>query len=84
MQIDMIIDRADGIVNICEMKFTNSPFAITPFYLAEMNLRRSRYQQDVAPKKGVQLTMVASSGLVRNPQSLEINSVITLDDIFEP
>ncbi len=75
MQIDMIIDRADGIVNICEMKFTNSPFAITPSYLAEMNLRRSRYQQEIANKKGVQLTMVASSGLVRNAQASEISSV---------
>ena len=84
MQIDMIIDRADGIVNICEMKFTNSPFSISPVYLAEMNLRRSRYQQEVAPKKGVQLTMVASSGLVKNPQASEINSVITLDDLFQP
>ncbi len=84
MQIDMIIDRADGIVNICEMKFTNSPFSISPVYLVEMNLRRSRYQQEVAPKKGVQLTMVASSGLVKNPQASEINSVITLDDLFQP
>ncbi|MCI9608533.1 MAG: hypothetical protein HFJ94_10230 [Muribaculaceae bacterium] len=66
------------------MKFTNSPFSISPVYLAEMNLRRSRYQQEIAPKKGVQLTMVASSGLAKNPQASEINSVITLDDLFQP
>lgn len=84
MQCDMIIDRADNMVNICEMKYTDGPYAITPAYLSELNLRRSRYQQEIAPKKGVQLTMVVSSGLVRNPQSMEINSVITLDDLFEP
>ena len=84
IQCDMIIDRADNMVNICEMKYTDGPYAITPAYLVELNLRRCRYQHEVAPKKGVQLTMVASSGLVRNPQSMEINSVITLDNLFEP
>lgn len=82
VQIDMIIDRADGIVNLCEVKFTEAPFAITPDYLKKLKIRRSRYHQEIAPKKGVHLTMISSSGVIRNPQSHEINSFITLDDLF--
>lgn len=84
MQIDMVIDRADGIVNICEMKYSSGPYAISPGYMSELNLRRARYQQEVASKKGVHLTMVSAYGITRNAQSSEINSIITIDDLFEP
>lgn len=84
MQIDMIIDRPDNMVNICEMKYTSSPFTVTSEYLTTLNLRRDRYQQEVAPKKGVQITLVASSGVTRNANASEINSIVTLDDLFEP
>lgn len=82
VQVDMVIDRADGIVNLCEVKFTEEPFAITPEYMNKLKLRRGRYQQEIAPKKGVHLTMVTSAGVVRNPQQFEINSFVSLDDLF--
>lgn len=82
VQVDMVIDRADGMVNLCEVKFTEEPFAITPEYMQKLRLRRSRYQQEIASKKGVHLTMVTSSGVVQNPQKFEINSFVTLDDLF--
>lgn len=82
MQIDMVIDRADGVVNLCEAKFSTKPFAITPEYLSELQLRQGRYQEEVAPKKAVHLTMIAANGIVQNPQKFEINSFVTLDDLF--
>lgn len=82
MQVDLVIDRADGIVNLCEVKFTEDPFAITPEYLQKLKLRRGRYQSEVAPKKGVHLTVITSAGVVHNPQKLEINSFVSLDDLF--
>lgn len=84
MQIDLIIDRADGIVNICEMKYTNGPFPISSDYLEELKLRCIRYQKEVAPRKGVQLTIVAAYGITKNNQASEINSVVAIDDLFEP
>lgn len=82
MQVDMVIDRADGVVNLCEAKFSTKPFAITPEYLSELQLRQGRYQEEVAPKKAVHLTMIAANGIVQNPQKFEINSFVTLDDLF--
>lgn len=82
VQVDMVIDRADGMVNLCEVKFTDEPFAITSEYMQKLSVRRWRYQQEIAPKKGVHLTMITSAGVVRNPQMFEINSFVTLDDLF--
>lgn len=82
MQVDMVIDRADNMVNLCEIKFTEEPFAITPEYMQRLRLRRGRYQQEIAPKKGVHLTMITSAGVVQNPQKFEINSFVSLDDLF--
>jgi hypothetical protein len=82
MQVDMVIDRADGVVNLCEAKFSSKPYAITPVYLSELRLRQSRYHEEVAPKKAVHITMITASGVVDNPQKQNINSFVELDDLF--
>lgn len=82
VQVDLVIDRADGIVNLCEAKFTDRPFAISSDYMQQLLLRRGRYQEEVAPKKGIHLTMIAPEGIAENPQSHEVNSVVRLDDLF--
>jgi AAA+ ATPase superfamily predicted ATPase len=82
MQVDMVIDRADGVVNLCEAKFSSKPYAITPVYLSELRLRQGRYHEEVAPKKAVHITMITASGVVDNPQKQNINSFVELDDLF--
>ncbi len=84
MQVDMVIDRADGVVNLCEAKFMSKPFSISPDYLKELHLRQSRYQEEVAPTKAVHLTMITANGVVNNAQKNEINSFVDLDDLFSP
>lgn len=82
MQVDMVIDRADGVVNLCEAKFSSKPYAITPAYIAELRQRQGRYQEEIAPKKAVHITMITASGVVDNPQRQNINSFVELDDLF--
>lgn len=82
MQVDMSIDRADGVVNLCEAKFSAKPYAISPEYLRELRLRQARYREEVAPKKAVHLTMITTYGVVDNAQKSSINSFIQLDDLF--
>lgn len=84
MQVDMVIDRADDVVNLCEAKFSTKPFAITSEYMEDLHMRQGRYQEEVAPKKAVHLTMITVSGIVDNPQKYEINSFVELDDLFLP
>jgi hypothetical protein len=82
MQVDLVIDRADGVVNLCEAKFSSKPYAITSAYMNELRMRQGRYQEEVAPKKAVHITMITASGVVDNPQRQSINSFVSLDDLF--
>jgi AAA+ ATPase superfamily predicted ATPase len=82
MQVDLVIDRADGVVNLCEAKFSSKPYAITPSYLNELRLRQGRYHEEVAPQKAVHITMITSCGVVDNPQRRSINSFVELNDLF--
>ena len=82
-QIDMVIDRADGIINLCEMKFTGNEFTVDKKYDRELMNKRAVFQSVTETKKAVHLTMVTSSGLVRNAYSNNIQSEVTLDDLFE-
>ena len=81
-QIDLIINRADQTINICEIKFSGIPFAITAEY--EMNLRRklTRFQEITKMRKSLQLTFITSFGLEYNSHSSIVNNEVTLDDLF--
>ena len=39
MQIDLLIERADDVVNVCEMKFYKAPFTITKSYAQVLGTR---------------------------------------------
>ena len=82
-QIDLLIDRADNIINICEMKFSDGPFAITAEYLAELERKMAVFKGVTGTAKGIHLTMVTSSGLIHNAYSRRVQSEIVLDDLFE-
>ena len=81
-QIDLLIDRADNIINVCEMKFSDGPFAITAEYLAELERKMSVFKGVTGTDKGVHLTMVTSAGLIHNACSRRVQSVVTMDDLF--
>ena len=81
-QIDLVIERKDGITNLCEMKCTSSPFAITKKYLDELISRREAYRESVKTADALHLTLVAAGGVARNEYYGEIQSEVSLDDLF--
>ena len=81
-QIDLLFDRADNVINVCECKYTSEPFKIDKAYDAAL-ARKLRVFRDVTQtRKSVHLTMVSACGLVRNEYSSRIQSEVTLDDLF--
>lgn len=81
-QIDLLIDRDDNIVNLCEMKFLKDKFTINKSYDEKL---RSRTQMliDRLPKRAtVHLTLITSYGLKYNEYSGEIQKLLTLDSLF--
>jgi len=82
VQIDLVIDRRDQTINLCEMKFSMSPFEITPSYLKHLFYRRELFRQSTGTSKALHLTFVTTYGIVKNAQSGMIQSEVTMDDLF--
>jgi uncharacterized protein len=82
-QIDMLIDREDRCINICEIKYHKSEFEITKSYEAKLRAKIDAYQSDTSTNKNLLLTFITSRGLKENmyKTSLVENS-LTLDDLF--
>ncbi len=81
-QIDLLIDRRDQIINLCEMKFSTSEYEITKRYNDEMQARRELFRAQTRTRKALHLTMVTTYGIKENPYSGMIQSQVTLDDLF--
>ncbi|MBQ6166421.1 MAG: ATP-binding protein [Muribaculaceae bacterium] len=82
MQIDMLINRSDNVINLCEIKFYRSAFSIDKQYDAVLRERVQRLIEKVPKKKTVHLTVIAAFGLKVNEYSSQVQSVVTLDDLF--
>ena len=81
-QIDLLIDRSDDVINLCEMKFTKAPFKIDANYDADLQNKRARFVERTHTQKAVHLTMVCAQGLVRNSYADEIQNVVEGNDLF--
>lgn len=81
-QIDLLLDRADGVINVCEMKFSSDVFAIDARTEKALLRKLAVFAGVTRTRKAVHLTMVTSFGLLRNAHSGRVQSEVTLDDLF--
>ena len=81
-QIDMLIDRADRTINICEMKFWNRPYVMTASDEDDIERKVSTFIEATKTDKNVIVTMITAKGLERNEHSECIQREITLDELF--
>lgn len=81
-QIDLIIERKDGIVNMCEMKFYNSDYSVTKSYERKI-VERYNLIAGMVPKRSiVNPVLITTFGLEQNEYSGIFQNVITLDELF--
>jgi len=82
-QIDLLIDRADNCINICEIKFYNSVFEITKTYAASLQQKIAAFDQNTKSRKNVFITMITTYGTVTNEHKLSVvTNEITMDALF--
>lgn len=81
-QIDMVIDRADGIVNICEMKYSRLPYQLTISEKSKIQHREEAFLAENPDKQWTQIVMVTIRGLKQNAHSSIAQKVLTIDDLF--
>ena len=82
VQIDLLIDRDDNVINLCEIKFSKSEYAIDAEYDRELHRKSDVFAQQTDTKKGVSIVMITTVGLVKNEWSNDINNQIVMDDLF--
>lgn len=81
-QIDMVLDRRDNIINICEMKFSKGEYTITKDYAMALNNKVERFIESTKNKKTILLTMITTNGVVHNEYWNQIQCDITTDELF--
>lgn len=81
-QIDLLIERGDDAVNVCEMKYSSGEYLLTREEHDKILNRREAYCQVENPKGAVYLTLITPNGLVHNAHGNDIQSVVTLDALF--
>ena len=81
-QIDLVIQRADGFTNLCEMKHSDSMFTIDQGYAKELQNKLEAYQELSKDKRTLHLVMVTTNGVTHNSYYNMIQKEITIDDLF--
>ena len=82
-QIDLVIERADGMVNICEAKYSNGPYLISKDEFLRFQHRMALFQQQTAFRGGIIPTFITVDGLQRNAYAEHVLKIVRIDDLFD-
>lgn len=83
-QIDLVIDRADNVLNVCEMKYAPDGYLLTDSEVKKIRTRMSVLNLYVSRKKAIIPVIITSNGLVKNNNYFEIPLQVTADQLFLP
>ncbi len=81
-QIDLLIERSDKIINLCEIKYTDHPYTIDAKYMEALRNKAAQFKEATKTRKGIALTMITNNGLTKNTYSLNLHAQVTADDLF--
>ena len=81
-QIDLLIDRNDNTINICEMKFYKSPYQLTADDIDDMQRRVDTFRAETGTDKTLLLTLITSYGVTPTSDTHQIQSILTMEDLF--
>jgi predicted transcriptional regulator len=83
-QIDLLIDRNDSCINICEMKFSAYPFEISKAYASELESKLRVFQQITKSRKTLFLTLLTTYGIKNNTNYPGlVQKELTMDALFD-
>ena len=82
-QIDLLIDRGDRVINLCEMKFSVKPYRISDAYETTLRDRMSVFQEKTKTTKSLVYTFVTTFGVANSMGKSIVNSEVTMEDLFK-
>lgn len=82
VQIDLLIDRNDDVINLCEMKYAKDQYIIDSNEDMRLRRRVATFQRQSGSKKAIHLTMITTYGVQHGGYADDIQSEVTMDDLF--
>jgi len=81
-QIDLVIDRSDGVINLCEIKYSKKAFVVNKKTDMEIRTKAGIFIGKTGTKKSVRSVLITANGLVRNAYSDDIPDKVDANDFF--
>ena len=81
-QIDLLIDRKDHVIDICEDKYSEKEYTIDKDDDLALRTKREVFRERTGTKKTIQIILISTYGLKQNKYSSLISGEVTLDDLF--
>lgn len=81
-QIDLVIERADHFVHLCEMKFSTTPYTLTADYARKIRYRTALFKEMTKSTSSPQCTFVTTFGVNRGIHYSVVNNELQSDDLF--
>jgi hypothetical protein len=83
VQIDLLIDRSDNCINLCEIKFQNGKFSVSKEYAEKLLYKKEKFMEITNTRKTVFTTLITSFGAKENPRYLQaVNNQLSMNDLF--
>lgn len=83
-QIDLLFDRKDFIINLCEIKFSKSEFTVNKAYAEQLENKKDVFRKQTNTKKALFLTFITTFGITDNLYSRRLlQNSITTDALFD-
>ena len=83
VQIDLVINRADNVINVCEMKYAPNGYRLTDSEINKIHNRLSVFKLYTSATKVVQPVLIASNGVIKNNNSFEIPVQVSGEQLFQ-
>jgi hypothetical protein len=83
VQIDLLLDRADGVIYVCEIKHYNKKFAIDKTYAQQLKSKLETFKKKAKTTKQLFFTMITTEGVTQNEYKVDlVSKEVTLKDLF--
>lgn len=82
-QIDLVIDRSDRCINLCEMKYTDSEYVLGKAEVETLQHKKQVFRKITKNSKTLFTTFISTYGVRKNSHSLSVlDQQLILDDLF--
>ena len=81
-QIDLLIVRKDQVINICEMKYSETEYIVDAKFDRNLKRKISDFLKKTETKYAIHSTLITTYGVEENSYSGDIQAIITAEDLF--